>query len=213
LRILAHLADIKLLKEAFLQKTDVHTATASKIFGIAADEVTPSMRGRAKTINFGILYGMSAFRLSKTLEISVHEAKQYIESYFANFPEFESYHKHIMEFARSRGYVETFSGRRCYIKDVWSKNFALRQFSERQAFNAVVQGSAADIVKIAMIQLQLHLKDLHASLLLQIHDELVFEVDENFVEQAETAIKSIMESCVSLSVPLEVDAEIGDYLQ
>ncbi|MBE6447540.1 MAG: DNA polymerase I [Alphaproteobacteria bacterium] len=213
LRVLAHLADIKLLKELFLTNTDVHSATAAKVFKVSENQVSPEMRRQAKIINFGIIYGMSAFRLSKTLNVSVHDAKKYIENYFQHFAEFEIYHKSVIEFARSHGYVETLSGRRCYIKDILSKNFTLRQFSERQAFNAVIQGSAADIVKIAMIQLYPNLQELKTSMLVQIHDELVFETEDAFAESASNYIQSVMANCVSLSVPLNVNIKVGECLE
>lgn len=212
LRILAHLANIKVLKEAFSQEMDVHKATAAQIFEVSMDDVTPEMRARAKTINFGIIYGMSPFRLSKNLGIDLEKAKKYIESYFAKFPEFNVFKESVLDFAKKNGYVKTITGRRCYIKDILSKNFVLRQFSERQAVNAVIQGTGADIVKIAMIKVYPELEKLHSSMLIQIHDELVFETRNDFVDESIKSIKTIMEQAYEISIPLEVNVEYNDYL-
>lgn len=213
LRVLAHLADIDQLKHAFKNGIDVHSATAAKIFDVDLAHVDSDMRGKAKTINFGILYGMSAFRLSRMLNISPAQAKRYIENYFASYPEFEKFHDKVLQFAEDTGYVKTLMGRRCYIRGLHSKNAILRQFSRRQAFNAVLQGTAADIVKIAMIKIFDKLKNLHSSMLLQIHDELVFETEDAFVEQVISEISDIMQNAVQLSVPLIVNTKYGDYLE
>lgn len=213
LRMLAHMANIKFLKDAFLKNLDIHQATASQIFDVNWDEVTPEMRSRAKTVNFGIIYGMSPFRLAKSLNISNSEARNYIKSYFQRFPEFEKFHSSVLDFARKNGYVETIVGRRCFSKEINAKNLMLRQFGERQAFNAVIQGTAADIVKIAMIKVSAKLQDFHSSMILQIHDELVFEVPNEFVEDIIPIIKGIMENAYELSVPLIVESKYDNYLK
>lgn len=213
LRILAHMADIKFLKNAFLKTLDIHQATASQIFDVNLNEVTPEMRARAKTINFGIIYGMSHFRLAKNLNISNSEARDYIKNYFQRFPEFEKFHNEVLNFARRNGYVETLVGRRCFSKEINSKNAMLRQFGERQAFNATIQGTAADIVKIAMIEVSKKLQNFRSAMILQIHDELVFEVPDEFVEKIIPTIKQIMENAYKLSVPLIVESKCDDYLR
>ena len=212
LRILAHMANIKFLQESFSKNLDIHQATASQIFDVDLENVTPEMRARAKTINFGIVYGMSPIRLSKNLNIPFEKAKSYIENYFAKFPEFDKFKNDVLEFARKNGYVKTITGRRCYIKDILSKNFVLRQFSERQAVNAVVQGTAADIVKIAMIKIYPHLEKLHSSMIIQIHDELVFETQNEFIDENISVIKNLIENAYELSVPLKVNVEYNDFL-
>ncbi len=213
LRVLAHMADIKFLKDAFLKNLDIHRATASQIFDVELDKVTSEMRSRAKTINFGIIYGMSHFRLAKNLNISNSEARDYIKSYFNRFPEFEKFRDRVLDFARKNGYVETLIGRRCFSKEINAKNPMLRQFGERQAFNAIIQGTAADIVKIAMIKVSEKLQDFHSSMILQIHDELVFEVPDKFVEKIIPVIKKIMENAYQLSVPLIVESKYEDFLK
>lgn len=213
LRVLAHVANIKLLQEAFRANHDVHAITAANVFNVKLEDVTPEMRSYAKTINFGIIYGMSSFGLAKMLKVSREQAAEYIRGYFEKIPEFKSFQQETLEFARKNGYVQTYFGRRCYIKDITSKNYQLRQFSERQAVNAVIQGTAADIVKMAMIKVSEKLQNLHSKMLLQIHDELVFETENDFVDAALTEIKNIMERAVDLSVPLEVTCEYGNYLK
>lgn len=213
LRVLAHMADIKFLKDAFLKNLDIHQATASQIFDVNLENVTPEMRARAKTVNFGIIYGMSHFRLAKNLNISNSEARDYIKNYFRRFPEFEKFHDNVLKFARKNGYVETLIGRRCFSKEINSKNPMLRQFGERQAFNAIIQGTAADIVKIAMIKVSKHLKDFQSSMIIQIHDELVFETPNEFVGKSIPVIKEIMEDAYRLSVPLIVESKFDDYLK
>lgn len=213
LRVLAHMADIRFLKDAFQKNLDIHQATASQIFDVNLDEVTFEMRSRAKTINFGIIYGMSHFRLAKNLNISNSEARNYIKNYFQRFPEFEKFHDDVLIFARKNGYVKTLLGRHCFSKEINSKNAILRKFGERQAFNAVIQGTAADIVKIAMLKVSEKLRDFHAEMILQIHDELVFEVPDEFVEKIIPSVKEIMENAYVLSVPLVVESKYGDCLK
>ena len=213
LRILAHMADIKFLRESFLSNSDIHRATAASVFKIPLDDVTDEMRSKAKAINFGIIYGMSGFRLSQILKVSPSEAKNYITNYFEKIPEYEIFRDNTLNFARKFGYVETLSGRRCYIKDINSANYQLKSFSERQAVNAVIQGSAADVVKIAMIKVFPYLSDLKTKLLLQIHDELVFETPNEYVEDAKNQLSELMEQAVKISIPLIVNVKCNNYLQ
>ncbi|MDR2781047.1 MAG: DNA polymerase I [Holosporaceae bacterium] len=213
LRILSHIANIDSLQETFINGQDVHTITAAGIFGIDLQEVTKEMRSCAKVINFGIIYGMSSQKLSQVLCVSQDEARSYIENYLRQFPGFEKYKEDTLEFARKHGYVQTLTGRRCYTKDIVSANYSLSQFTERQALNATIQGSAADIVKIAMINVFPKLSELNSKMLIQVHDELVFETKDEFVEQSILVIKKIMENVMKLSVPLEVNVKFGTRLR
>lgn len=212
LRLLAHMADIPILQDAFRQNLDIHAATAAQMFGVALEEVDSDLRRKAKTINFGIIYGMSAFGLAERLGISREEAATYIRQYFAQYPGIEAYMKQSVEQARAKGFVETLWGRRCYIPGINDRNGAIRQFSERAAINAPLQGSAADIIKKAMVQLHCSLEEAHptARILLQVHDELVLEVAEKDAPAVAQLVKQTMENAVSLSVPVTVDVGTGD---
>lgn len=212
LRILASVADIPLLKDAFIKGADIHTKTAAEIFNVSEADVTKDMRRHAKVINFGILYGMSPFGLAKALNISRERASKYLKDHFEKFDGFYEFKNDTLEFARTYGFVKTIFGRRLYIKDISSKNFRLRSFAERQAINAVIQGSAADIVKHAMIDVSKILEDINAKMLLQIHDELVFEVSDENVDLAQRVIKKRMEMFDILSVPLTINMKVGDSL-
>ena len=211
LRLLAHYADIKELKDAFAHGTDIHALTASQVFGIPLDQMTPEIRSRAKAINFGIIYGISAFGLANQLNISRGDAAKYIEAYHAQYPGIKGYMDSMVEFARKHGYVTTISGRRCYVPNIHSKNGALKGFAERQAINAPLQGSNADIIKRAMNQIPAALEHagLKTKMLLQVHDELVFESLESEVDQSIALLTPLMEKAVMLSVPLKVDVGIG----
>ena len=209
LRVLAHIADDENMIESFLSGRDIHTSTAATVFGVSHDEVTLEMRKRAKAINFGILYGMGEFRLSNDLHISMKQAKQYIESYLASYPKIAAYLEGVKAEAREKGYVTTIMGRRRYIPELAGKNKTLQGFGERVAMNSPIQGSAADIIKIAMINVSERLKGLDARLVLQVHDELLIEASRECAEQAEKILKTEMENAVSLKVPLEVDIKIG----
>jgi DNA polymerase-1 len=211
LRLLAHYAGIDELKTAFQQGIDIHALTASQVFGVPLEQMTPEIRSKAKAINFGIIYGMSAFGLANQLGVSKGDAAQYIEAYHAQYPGIKQYMTDQIDFAKRHGYVTTLMGRRCYVPNIGSKNPSLRGFAERQAINAPLQGSNADIIKKAMIKIPTVLKNetLHAKMLLQVHDELVFEVPINEVDQSIQLLKSLMETVVKLSVPLRVDAGVG----
>ena len=217
LRLLAHIANIDALKQAFREGQDIHALTASQIFGVAADNLDPAMRRKAKAINFGIIYGISAFGLSRQLGISNEEAAAYMKAYFERYPGIQEYMDQTKQFCREHGYVETLFGRRCHIPGIHDKNAARRNFSERAAINAPIQGTAADILKRAMIRvppaLAQHDLAAKAKMLLTVHDELVFEVEELAVEQTGQVVKKVMESAhlpaVHLSVPLTVDVGHG----
>ncbi|MBU8536517.1 DNA polymerase I [Falsiroseomonas tokyonensis] len=209
LRILAHLADVPALKEAFATGQDIHSRTAADIFHLAPDAVDKEARRRAKTINFGIIYGMSAFGLAARLGISPGEARAIIDAYFAQYPGIRASMEKLKEDARTTGYVQTPFGRRIWIADIASKDPVRRGGAERAAINAPFQGGAAEVIKRAMVRLPLALKQagLGARMLLQVHDELVFEVPAAEVEQTSALVKGIMEGVAQLSVPLSV--EIG----
>ena len=204
LRLLADVADIKPLKDAFKNGEDIHTITAHQVFG--SGEVTPELRRMAKAINFGIIYGQSAHGLAKSLGIPRQEAASYIEQYFKQYAGIKNFMNDTIQKCKEYGFVETILGRRLYIKDINNPNGMLRQFSERAAINAPLQGSAADIIKLAMLELDKQ----NFPMTLQVHDELLFEVPENEAEQAAEKIKHIMENAVQISVPLTVEVKIGN---
>ena len=208
LRLLAHIADIPSLKEAFRNGDDIHAITASQMFGVPVSEVGSDLRRKAKTINFGIIYGISSHGLALRLGISRTEAGQYIEKYFAKYCGIKDYMESCKEFARQNGYVETLFGRRCHTPLINDKNGSRRQFAERAAINAPLQGTAADIIKKAMIAIDKKITP-DCKMLLQVHDELVFEVAEDAVEDAKKLIKYCMENATQLSIPLTVEIGIG----
>lgn len=209
LRLLAHMADLESLKAAFRNGDDIHAITASEMFGVALSDMTPDIRRRAKAINFGIIYGISAHGLSKQLGISRSEAGAYIEQYFTRYPGIRDYMEATKAFARAHGYVETLYGRRCHVPSINDKNGARRQFSERAAINAPLQGTAADIIKRAMISVER--QPSAAKMLLQVHDELIFEAPEASAPEAAAHIKTLMESAAKLSIPLVVETGIGKH--
>ena len=211
LRIMAHLSCDKHLIEAFRAGQDVHAITASKIFGIPLEEVTSDQRRIAKTANFGIMYGISSFGLSQRLKIGRGEAKKIIEDYFANFPAISSYIEDTLTAARENGYVETIFGRKRYLPDINSKNATVRALAERNAINAPIQGTSADIIKLAMIKTDRRIKQagLKSRMILQIHDELVFETTPDEVERLESIVREEMENVIELSIPLTVECNHG----
>ena len=208
LRLLAHMANIPVLRDAFRNGADIHAVTASEMFGVPLDQMTPELRRRAKSINFGIIYGISAHGLSAQLGISRSEAGSYIEKYFAQYPGIREYMDRTIAFAREHLYVETLFGRRIHVKDINAKNPNFRSFSERAAINAPLQGTAADIIKRAMIAVH-PLVEGRGRLLLQVHDELIFEVPTETAPTLAPEIKRAMEQVANLSVPLTVEAGIG----
>lgn len=212
LRLIAHIAEIPALKTAFQNNQDIHAITASEVFGIPLDEMTDEIRRRAKAINFGIIYGISAFGLAKQLNCPIHEAKKYIETYFTRFPQLLDYMDKAKEEAREKGFIETLFGRKCIIQGAQDSNQARRAFADRQAINAPIQGAAADIMKLAMTRMPRAIDEsgLDIKMLLQVHDELIFEVLEDHVDQASELIKKTMEEITELSVPLIAEAGSGN---
>ena len=216
LRVLAHIADIGQLKQAFADGLDIHAMTASEMFNTPVEGMDPMIRRRAKAINFGIIYGISAFGLANQLGIERSEASDYIKTYFERFPGIRDYIEETKAFARENGYVETIFGRRAHYPDIKASNPQMRAFNERAAINAPIQGSAADIIRRAMIRMEgaLAAEGLTAKMLLQVHDELIFEVDEAEVEKTIPAIARVMEEAplpaLELAVPLKVDARAAD---
>ena len=211
LRLLAHFSGDTHLVEAFREGQDIHAATAAKIFNIPIEQVTKDQRRRAKTANFGIIYGISAFGLSQQLDCPRSEAKQLIDDYFAAFPGVVQYIEHQKELARQRGYAETLFGRKRYLPDILSHNATVRSFAERNAVNAPIQGTAADIIKMAMVSIHRHLHEegMQTQMIMQVHDELNFNVPVAEVERARTLVLEEMQGVVSLSVPLIADCGVG----
>ena len=211
LRLLAHVADIAALKEAFREGEDIHALTASQVFGVPVDGMDPMVRRKAKAINFGIIYGISPFGLARQLKIPRNEAGAYIDAYFARYPGIRAYMDRARLAAHEDGYVTTLFGRRCHIPGINDKNPSARSFAERVAINAPIQGGAADIIKRAMIRIPraLEAAGLSARMLLQVHDELVFEVPEREVEDTRAAVVAVMEGAAQLSVPLVVDTGVA----
>ena len=211
LRIIAALSKDEGMLAAFLNNEDIHQATAAKVFNVPLEEVTRTQRGNAKTVNFGIIYGVSAFGLSQQTDLNRTEAKELIDTYYATYPKLRNYIHEQVDFARDNGYVTTVLGRRRYLKDINSQNAVVRGAAERNAVNAPIQGSAADIIKLAMIAIQskLESENWKAKMLLQVHDELVFDVPKEEVEALQKMVKNEMENAFSLDVPLVVDMGIG----
>ncbi len=211
LRIMAHLSGDAGLLKAFSKGEDIHKATAAEVFGVSPDQVTTDLRRSAKAINFGLIYGMSSFGLAQQLGLSRSQAQSYIDLYFARYPGVKNYMDSIRDQAREQGYVETLFGRRLYLPEIKSRNAARRQYAERTAINAPMQGSAADIIKRAMISADqwLFQEKPDAKMIMQVHDELVFEVAEDKVVQYADNIRTIMTSVADLNVPLIVDIGIG----
>lgn len=212
LRVLAHISNDKNMCEAFNNYEDIHTRTASQIFNVNISEVTAEMRSRAKTVNFGIVYGMGDFSLAQELGIKKYEAKEYIENYFENFSGVKKYMDDIVETAKQNGYVTTLFNRRRYLPELNAGNFIQRSFGERVAMNTPIQGTAADIIKIAMINIYKRLKNekLHSKLVLQVHDELIIDAYKSELEQVKNILKYEMENAVKLNVPLIADMNVGE---
>ncbi|MBP8976526.1 MAG: DNA polymerase I [Bacteroidetes bacterium] len=211
LRVMAHISGDEGLREAFINGEDIHASTASKIFGVEFSEVTREMRRKAKEVNFGIMYGIGAYGLSTRLDISQTEAKEIIERYFQRFPKVQQYINDTILQARQRGYVTTLLGRRRYLPDITSRNRTVRQNAERQAINMPVQGTAADMIKIAMVKIDkaFQQENFSSAMILQVHDELVFDVSENELFPVQKLVTEIMESALPLNVPVVVDTGFG----
>lgn len=212
LRVLAHISGDAAMRQAFTDNVDIHTVTASEVFGVPVDMVTPLMRSRAKAVNFGIVYGIGAFSLSKDIGVTVREAQKYIDNYLAHFSSVDSYMKEVIEQAKSDGYVSTLEGRRRYLPELSASNRNTRAFGERVARNAPIQGTAADIIKIAMVRVDERLKreGLEARLILQVHDELIVEAPAFESMQVAMLLQEEMENAVKLSVPLIAEASMGE---
>ncbi|MBQ2735155.1 MAG: DNA polymerase I, partial [Clostridia bacterium] len=211
LRLLAHVSSDRNMIEAFLEGTDVHTSTAATVFGVPADAVTPEMRKRAKAVNFGIMYGIGAFSLSDDIGVSRAQAQEFIDRYLAGYPGIDAYLKNVIKEGYETGYVTTLFGRRRYIPELLGTNKMQQKFGERVAMNSPIQGTAADIIKLAMIRVHRKLKEsgIDARLILQVHDELLIESHVSCAEAAKAILKEEMEHAVSYSVPLDVDIHIG----
>ena len=212
LRIIAALSEEHNMIESFLRNEDIHRSTAAKVFNVPLEEVTREQRSHAKTVNFGIIYGVSAFGLSAQTDLSRSESKELIDTYYATYPNLRNYINKQIEFAREHGYVETILGRRRYLPDIHSHNQVVRGGAERNAVNAPIQGSAADIIKIAMIRIhnQLQAQKLQTRMLLQVHDELVFDVPKTELEIVKPLVKEAMENAFTLAVPLVADLGVGN---
>jgi len=211
LRILAHLSGDETLALAFKNNQDIHKATASLIYNCKIDEVSDEMRERAKRVNFGIVYGLTSYGLSKDLNIPVDEAQIFIDAYFSRYPKVKDYIDQQINFAKENGFVKTILGRKRYIPEINSKNMGIRQFAERQAVNTPIQGSAADLIKLAMIHIhdEIKKKELKARLVLQIHDELVFDLEKKELQVLVSLVRSKMENVLKLNVPIKVDIKMG----
>jgi DNA polymerase-1 len=212
LRIIAALSEETTMIEAFKNGEDIHASTASKVFNVPLNEVTREQRSNAKTVNFGIIYGVSAFGLSNQTDLSRGEAKDLIETYYKTYPKLRNYISEQIQFARENGYVQTVLGRRRYLKDINGSNQVVRGAAERNAVNAPIQGSAADIIKIAMINIhkKLEAENYKSKMLLQVHDELVFDAYKPELEKLKTMVKHEMENAYKLTVPLDVDLGVGE---
>jgi DNA polymerase-1 len=215
LRIIAALSGDRNMIAAFKEGHDIHAATAAKVYGVAMDEVSREQRSNAKAVNFGIIYGQSAFGLAQNLGISRKEAKSIIDSYFEQYPTIKNYMEQAKVDAKEKGYVETIMKRRRYLPDINSNNAIVRGYAERNAINAPIQGSAADIIKIAMIDVYNKMKEegFASRMLLQVHDELVFDVLKSEKEEVAKIVKECMENAVKLEVPLDIEMEFaGNWL-
>jgi DNA polymerase-1 len=210
LRVLAHYSEDKGLIEAFKKGEDIHTRTAAEVYGVDITEVTPEMRSAAKTTNFAVIYGVTAYGLSQQSELDVDQAKQFIDTYFERYPGIRRYIDKTKQFARDNGYVTTLFNRRRYIPEINDKNFNVRQFAERTAINTPIQGTAADMIKVAMLRIHKKMDGMRSKMVLQVHDELVFDVHRDELERVKKIVRDCMEKAVKLKVPIVVDIGVGD---
>jgi DNA polymerase-1 len=212
LRFLAHFSQDETLLSAFKNNLDIHKITGSKIFKLPEEKIEGDLRRIAKAVNFGILYGLSPFGLARDTGVSNADAKEFIETYFKTYPKVKRYIEQVVNEARKQGFVKTILGRKRFFPEINSKNPVLRNRSERMALNSILQGSAADVIKLSMLKSDEYIRDIDADIVLQIHDELVFEVDENIALQVENKVKYIMENVLSLDVKLEVNSSTASNL-
>ena len=211
LRLLAHISGDYTMREAFIGGQDIHTKTASAVFGVPESEVTEDMRKRAKAVNFGIVYGIGGFSLAKDINTSVAEATQYIKNYKMNYPDIDRYLDEVVKQAEADGYTTTDFGRRRYIPEITAQNGNLRAFGRRVAMNAPIQGTAADVMKLAMLAVDRAIKaeGLDAKIVMQVHDELVIEVSDSEIDACMALVRREMEGAANFSVPLTVDVTVG----
>jgi DNA polymerase-1 len=213
LRIVASIANEQNMIDAFRQGIDIHSATAAKVYGVSVADVTSEQRRNAKAVNFGIIYGQSAFGLSQSLGIPRKEAGAIIEEYFKQYPSIKQYMNDTIQFAKENGFVQTLMGRRRYLRDINSANFTVRGFAERNAINAPIQGSAADMIKVAMIRIHQRMKkeaSFKSKMILQVHDELLFDVHKSEIELMKKLVKEEMEKAMPLNVPVIAEAGTGE---
>jgi DNA polymerase-1 len=211
LRILAHLSGDEGLIRTFVEDQDIHTRTASEVFGLPPEEISPEMRRKAKAVNFGIIYGISAFGLAQDIGVSNAEAKRYIDNYFARYPKVRDFITKTIEQAKTAGYVTTLLGRKRYIPELSSSAAPVRNFGERMAVNTPIQGTAADLIKLAMITIHRLIKERSygTRMILQVHDELIFEVPDGEIETMKKLVKQEMEGVLKLTVPIKVEMGVG----
>jgi DNA polymerase-1 len=211
LRIIAALSQEETMMNAFKNGEDIHASTAARVFGVNIEDVTRAQRSNAKTVNFGIIYGVSAFGLSNQTDLTRSESKELIETYYKTYPKLRDYMDEQVEFAKEHGYVKTVMGRRRYLKDINARNHVVRSAAERNAVNAPVQGSAADIIKVAMINIYeaLEEQNFKSKMLLQVHDELIFDAHKDEVDALKLLVKDKMENAFKLDVPLDVEMGTG----
>ena len=211
LRIFAHFSKVPNLIDAFKNNMDIHTKTAMDLFKVEQNEVTSLMRRQAKAVNFGILYGISSFGLSENLDVDVNEAKKFIDKYLETFPGIKKYMDDVIKDAHEKGYVETFLGRKRVIDELSNKNYMIRSSGERMALNTPIQGSSADIIKKAMVEIYKYFNDhnIKSKMILQIHDELVFDIVKEEKDIVEKVVVDIMENCCKLDVPIKVEVSYG----
>jgi DNA polymerase-1 len=210
LRILAHYSDDPGLLKAFKAKEDIHARTAAEVYGVDIKDVTSAMRRAAKTANFAIIYGVSSFGLSQQSELNLDESKEFIETYFARYPGIRGYMEVIKQTAHDKGYVTTLFNRRRYLPEITSKNFNVRQFAERIAINTPIQGTAADMIKVAMIKIHRKMAGMKSRMVLQVHDELVFDVHRSELDEMKPLVTAGMEKAVKLKVPISIDLGSGE---
>jgi len=210
LRILAHFSEDKTLIKAFKNNEDIHARTAAEVYGVDIKNITPEMRRAAKTANFAVIYGVSAYGLSMQSELDVAQSKEFIETYFARYPGIKKYMDETKDFARKNGFVTTLFNRIRYLPEINAKNYQVRQFAERTAINTPIQGTAADLIKVAMINIHKSIAGMKSKMILQVHDELVFDAHVGELDKLKKIVRTGMEEAVELRVPVVADMGVGD---